>query len=99
MEIAPPAANATSGLGGNEQRGTVPGFDSDVMVTSRFLDPLGTPPHLTTARQEATVLHRGPALWLAFREDRGAFAADFEAAPVDVRAEMCQVMGLCYRTN
>lgn len=77
----------------------VPGFDSDVMVTSRWLDPPGTPPHLTTAREEATVLHRGPALWLEFREDRGAFAADVEAAPVDVRAELCQVMGLCYRAN
>ena len=72
-------------------------FDSDVVSTGRTLDPPDTPPHQTTARESATVLHRGPALWLAFREERGPFLTGFEAGRVDVRAEMCQVMGLCYR--
>ena len=71
----------------------VPGFDSDVFVTSR---PGGPSPG-STARDEATVLHRGPALWLLFQEQRDAFAADLKAAPVDVRAELCHVMGLCYQ--
>ena len=57
----------------------------------------GTPPHETTGRDEATVLHRGPALWILFSEERGPFGVGFEAGAVDVRQEMCQVMGLCYQ--
>jgi hypothetical protein len=71
-------------------------YDSDVFGTSRS-DPPDVPFFESTAREHGGVLHRGPALWIHFQEERGPYGPGFHHGRVDVRAEMCQLMALCYR--
>jgi len=65
-----------------------PGYDTDVLFTSRVVSD--------SVLEEASVLHRGNALYLVFTESGGVGYGGYFLGQVDVRQELCEVMQLCY---